>query len=52
MDLEEARQAIASVDAQMAELFVQRMEAARLALAPNLSRNRAAPRYILQEAMA
>ena len=29
MDLEEARQAIASVDAQMAELFVQRMEAAR-----------------------
>lgn len=30
----------------------QRMEAARLALAPNLSRNRAAPRYILQEAVA
>ena len=29
MDLEEARQAIASIDAQMAELFVQRMEAAR-----------------------
>ena len=29
MDLEEARQAIASVDEQMATLFVQRMEAAR-----------------------